>query len=319
MYIHNQMTTEPLTKTSKIFECENCHFKCCKQQDYNRHLNTRKHKNTTNNNIIDQIHNEIIKTYNCQCGKMYNHRASLFNHKKKCTYEPPKKHKLYEKDDIVDVLMKENHEFKNIIIEVVKNNAELQKQNQEFQLQMLEICKKSNTNNNNNNVNTINSHNKTFNLQFFLNEQCKDAMNLTEFIDTMELEFSDLEDVGKLGYVEGISKIMIRKLNELDVYKRPIHCSDAKREIMYVKEDDVWEKEKNSNERIRKAIKRVTHKNSGMLVPWSLANPNCMNMEHHLNDVYIRMMGQSMGGRGEFVDNENKIMKKIAKAVLIEK
>jgi hypothetical protein len=144
-------------------------------------------------------------------------------------------------------------------------------------------------------------------------------MNLTEFVDSMTLEFSDLEDVGKLGYVEGISKIMIRKLNEMDIYKRPIHCSDAKREIMYVKEHNVWEKEKNSNEHIRKAIKRVTHKNGGLLVPWSLENPNCMNLDHHLNDVYLRMMGQSMGGSGEFVDNENKIMKKIAKAVFIDK
>jgi hypothetical protein len=195
-------------------------------------------------------------------------------------------------------------------MELVKNNGDLQKQ-------MLEVCKNTNTTIINNSQN--NSHNKTFNLQFFLNEQCKDAMNLTEFVDSMELEFSDLEDVGKLGYVEGISKIMIRKLNELDIYKRPIHCSDAKREIMYVKEDNVWEKEKNTNDHIRKAIKRVTHKNSGMLVPWSLENPNCMKYDHHLNDVYIRMMGQSMGGSGEFVDNENKIMKKIAKAVFIDK
>ena len=318
------MTTDSQTISPKKFICSFCSISCAKNTEWVRHINTRKHKVNQNGEKVDK-NGEKSTLIVCKCGKKYKDRSGLWRHEKKCDYkpepepEPPKKHKLYEKDDIVDVLMKENHEFKNIIIEVVKNNAELQKQNQEFQLQMLEICKKSNTNNNNNNVNTINSHNKTFNLQFFLNEQCKDAMNLTEFIDTMELEFSDLEDVGKLGYVEGISKIMIRKLNELDVYKRPIHCSDAKREIMYVKEDDVWEKEKNSNERIRKAIKRVTHKNSGMLVPWSLANPNCMNMEHHLNDVYIRMMGQSMGGRGEFVDNENKIMKKIAKAVLIEK
>ena len=318
------MTTDSQTISPKKFICSFCSISCAKNTEWVRHINTRKHKVNQNGEKVDK-NGEKSTLIVCKCGKKYKDRSGLWRHEKKCDYkpepepEPPKKHKLYEKDDIVDVLMKENHEFKNIIIEVVKNNAELQKQNQEFQLQMLEICKKSNTNNNNNNINTINSHNKTFNLQFFLNEQCKDAMNLTEFIDTMELEFSDLEDVGKLGYVEGISKIMIRKLNELDVYKRPIHCSDAKREIMYVKEDDVWEKEKNSNERIRKAIKRVTHKNSGMLVPWSLANPNCMNMEHHLNDVYIRMMGQSMGGRGEFVDNENKIMKKIAKAVLIEK
>jgi len=304
----NENTIKPYTtkKTSTEYICEHCDFKCSKQQDYNRHLITRKHKNTTNYNIAED--NEIIKTYDCECGKIYNHRASLFNHKKKCIYEPPKKPKLYEKDNLVDVLIKENQEFKTIILELVKNNGDLQKQ-------MMEVCKKG--------TNTViknnNNNNKTFNLQFFLNEQCKDAMNLTDFVDSMTLEFSDLEDVGKLGYVEGISKIMIRKLNELDIYKRPIHCSDSKREIMYVKHENVWEKEKNSNQHIRKAIKRVTHKNGGLLVPWSLENPNCMNLDHHLNDVYLRMMGQSMGGSGEFFDNENKIMKKIAKAVFIDK
>jgi hypothetical protein len=300
-------------KLSKRFVCEVCDYKCSKKGDYNKHLTTGKHNKLINVNhvLIDKPSSFICKI----CSKEYKSNVGLWKHKKICTYEPPKKHKLYEKDNIVDVLMKENHEFKNIIIEVVKNNAELQKQNHEFQLKMMEMCKKGN----NTVIKNNNNNNKTFNLQFFLNEQCKDAMNLTDFVDSMELEFSDLEDVGKLGYVEGISKIMIRKLNEMDIYKRPIHCSDAKREIMYVKEDNVWEKEKNSNQHIRKAIKRVTHKNGGLLVPWSLENPNCMNLDHHLNDVYLRMMGQSMGGSGEFVDNENKIMKKIAKAVFIDK
>ena len=140
-----------------------------------------------------------------------------------------------------------------------------------------------------------------------------------DFVDSMTLELSDLEDVGKLGYVEGISNIIIRKLNELDVYNRPIHCSDAKREIMYVRDDNIWEKENSTYDRLRKAIKRVTYKNSSLLVPWSQKYPACMNNQHHLNDVYVQLMGQAMGGKEEFVDSENKIMKKIAKAVLIDK
>jgi hypothetical protein len=307
------MTTEPTIKNTHPFICETCDFKCSKQCDYTRHINTSKHKNTTKYNKPSK---EDIKMYSCQCGKLYNHRASLFNHKKKCNFEiKPIVHKLYEKEDIVDVLMKEHYDFKNIIIEVVKKNAELQKQNQEFQQQMMELCKKGNTTINN----TNNSHNKTFNLQVFLNEQCKDAMNIMDFVDSMTLEFSDLEDVGKLGYVEGISNIIIRKLNEMDIYKRPIHCSDGKREIMYVRDDNVWEKENNTYDKIRKAIKRVTFKNSSMLVPWSKEHPQCMNNQHHLNDVYIKMIGQSMGGKETFDDSENKIMKKIAKAVLIDK
>ena len=278
------------TENTKKFSCINCDFKCCKKSYWERHIITRKHLKLTQ--INDGVTNEK-NDYRCSvCSKLYKSRVGLWKHRKNCK-------EISEENDVKSLT--------NLVLELVKSNSELQKQ-------MMEVCKTSNLSITNNN-----SHNKTFNLQVFLNEQCKDAMNLMDFVDSMTLEFSDLEDVGKLGYVEGISNIIIRKLNELDVYKRPIHCSDAKREIMYVKEDNVWEKEKNTNDHIRKAIKRVTHKNSGMLVPWSLENPNCMKYDHHLNDVYIRMMGQSMGGSGEFVDNENKIMKKIAKAVLIEK
>jgi L-lactate utilization protein LutC len=305
----NEQIAPNAKKNTPNFTCEKCHFICCKNSDFNRHLMTAKHLKA--NDATVGAANQHLCPF---CKNIFKHPSSLSRHKKKCeilnTNEIKIKPKLYEKDNIVDVLMKENQEYKDMMLEMMKSNNNLQKQ-------VLELCKNSNSHNTV--ISNSNNNNKTFNMQFFLNEKCKDAMNLTEFVDSMQLEFSDLEDVGKLGYVEGISKIMIRKLNELDIYKRPIHCSDAKREIMYVKEDNVWEKEKNTNDHIRKAIKRVTHKNSGMLVPWSLANPNCMKYDHHLNDVYIRMMGQSMGGSGEFVDNENKIMKKIAKAVLIDK
>jgi hypothetical protein len=302
------MTTKCQQKSATVLYCEKCDFKCSKQSNYDKHLTTRKHKNTTNYNIELS---KKEKVYDCECGKSYNHRASLFNHKKNCTYEPEpvKKHKLYEKEDIMAVLVKENTDFKNIIMDLVKSNTE-------FQKQMLEACKPGNTTINNG---YSNSHNKTFNMQVFLNEQCKDAMNIMDFVNSMTLEFSDLEDVGKLGYVEGISNIIIKKLNELDVFKRPIHCSDAKREIMYVKDDNVWEKENSTYDKLRKAIKHVTKKNGDLMLPWSQENPLCMNTAHPLNDTYIQIMGQSMGGKEAFVDSENKIMKKIAKAVLIDK
>jgi hypothetical protein len=295
------MDAKSCEKVAKNYGCEVCDYVTSRKSSMNKHLLTSKHINRTKLTIFE--HPSCNKqNFKCKkCAKLYKVRNSLWYHEQKCVLKETSE-TILEKN--------ENVTISNIVMELIKSNTELQKQ-------MMEVCKKGNNTvikNNNNN-----SHNKTFNLQFFLNEQCKDAMNLTEFIDTMTLEFSDLEDVGKLGYVEGISKIMIRKLNELDIYKRPIHCSDSKREIMYVKEHNVWEKEKNSNEHIRKAIKRVTHKNGGLLVPWSLENPNCMNLDHHLNDIYLRMMGQSMGGSGEFVDNENKIMKKIAKAVFIDK
>jgi hypothetical protein len=324
-YIHNntnkhqkrekETKMNPLIlKNPKKFNCEKCYYNTSYKKDFDKHQLTAKHLKTLAGDKPGDTGDKNIVILKCTiCNKKYNSRNGLWKHSKICKGE-----NIIVKDKLPSNNDESINFFTNLVLEVVKNNAELQKQNQEFQKQMMELYKTTNTSINNAN-NTNHSHNKTFNLQFFLNEQCKDAMNLTDFVDSMTLEFSDLEDVGKLGYVEGISKIMIRKLNELDIYKRPIHCSDAKREIMYVKEHNVWEKEKNSNQHIRKAIKRVTHKNGGLLVPWSLENPNCMNLDHHLNDVYLRMMGQSMGGSGEFVDNENKIMKKIAKAVFIDK
>jgi len=310
------MITNVAAENAPKFSCENCDFKCSKPSNYEKHLATRKHQINYNN--LQKKEEKMPKKYVCICGKEYIHRQGLHTHKKKCDYKPEplpeKKHKLYEKEDIMDVLMKENLDFKNIIIEVVKNNSELQKQNQEFQKQILEVCKNNNTTNIQNNNNS-----KTFNLQVFLNETCKDAMNIMDFVNSMTLELSDLEDVGNLGYVEGISKIIIRKLNELDVHKRPIHCSDAKREIMYVRDDNVWAKENSTYDKLRKAIKHVSHKNSCLLGPWSKAYPECMNNQHRLNDVYVNLIGQAMGGRAEFVDSENKIMKKIAKSVLIDK
>jgi len=285
------MLTELSPKLAKKFHCDLCDYKCSKESDYNKHLATRKHTKASNSLQNSPI-NSPNKIYNCvNCDKKYIFRQSLYNHKKMCKKETPE-------DD--------PKALSTIVIELIKSNADLQKQ-------MMELCKNSNSHN------TNHSYNKTFNLQVFLNEKCKDAMNLKDFIDSMTLELSDLEEVGTLGYVEGISNIIIRKLGELDIYKRPIHCSDAKREIMFVKDDNIWGKENATNDKLRLAIKYVTYKNSSLLVPWSQKHPNCMNIQHHLNDVYVKMISQAMGGKEEFVDSENKIMKRIAKAVLIDK
>ena len=181
---------------------------------------------------------------------------------------------------------------------------------------MFDVCKNSNINSNN----TINSHNKTFNLQVFLNEQCKDAMNIMDFVNTFQLQFSDFEKIGEVGYVEGISNIIIDKLSEMDIYKRPIHCSDAKREIMYVKDKDVWAKENATNSKIRLAIKYISKKNSDMVRPWLTKHPGALYSDHHLSDAYQMMIIESMGGNsGTLEQCENKIIRKISKMVLIDK
>ena len=220
-------------------------------------------------------------------------------------------HSLNQQDYVSILAITKNKKF----LLVKQYRPAIEKKTIELQEKMIEVCK--NSKNSNTTINNNNS--KTFNMQVFLNEQCKDAMNIMDFVNSMTLEFSDLESVGKLGYVEGISGIIIKKLNEMDIYKRPIHCSDAKREIMFVKDDNVWEKENSTYDKLRKAIKYVTKKNSDMLIPWSKKYPACMNTSHPLNDTYIKLMGQAMGGKEEFVDSENKIMKKIAKSVLINK
>ena len=208
-------------------------------------------------------------------------------------------------------MIKENSDFKiliqTILVDIVKSNNDVQKQ-------VLDVCKNSNTITNNNN-----SHNKTFNLQVFLNETCKDAMNLMDFVKSVNLQLSDLENVTKLGYVDGITGIIMKKLNEMDVHKRPIHCSDAKREILYVREDDIWLKEDDNHTHLRKAIKGISKKNRLLLSEWSESHPDSNDIHSPMNLEYMLMIVQAMGGKGELVDNENKIMKKIMKNVIIEK
>jgi hypothetical protein len=206
-----------------------------------------------------------------------------------------------------------NHEnniqkLTNLVIEVVKNNNE-------FQKQMFDMCKniQSNVITNCNNTN-----NNTFNLQVFLNEYCKDAMNITEFVDSFNLEVSDLENVGRVGYIEGMSNIIINKIKELDVNKRPIHCSDIKREIFYIKDDDKWEREDEHNTKFRKVIKRVSGKNIGMLNAWKEIHPECLDSDSVYNDIYMKLIISAMGAN-DIEGNETKIMKKVAKHVVIDK
>ena len=315
-----------MPKNAEKFFCEKCDFKCSKQSNYDKHLLTLKHTKAKNANKIEDIN------YPCEvCSHIFKHASSLSRHKKKCNTNELIINEMSDKvdDNLITIILKENTDFKNLVLQVVKNNSDLlqqnqeyQKQNQEYQKQntdlqkqMLEVCQKIHPSTINNN-----SHNKTFNLNFFLNEQCKDAMNIMDFVNTFQLEFSDLERIGEVGYVEGISNIVISKLNEMDVYKRPIHCSDAKREIMYVKDKDVWAKENATNDKIRLALKHITKKNSDMIRPWANAHPGVLNSDHRLNDKYQEMIIEAMGGNsGTIKECETKIIKKISKMVLIDK
>ena len=316
-----------MPKNAEKFFCEPCDFKCSKQSNYDKHLLTLKHDKAKNGNIVDN------NNFTCEmCNNKFKHASSLSRHKKNCNNieliinEIPNK----VENNLINIILKENTDFKNLVLQVVKNNSELLQQNQEYQKQnqeiqkqnsdlqkqMIDVCQKIQPTT----INNTNSHNKTFNLQFFLNEQCKDAMNIMEFVNTFQLQFSDFERIGEVGYVEGISKIIIDKLNGMDIYKRPIHCSDAKREIMYVKDKDVWEKENPTNSKIRLAVRHISKKNSDMVRPWLIKHPGALYSDHHLSDAYQMMIIESMGGNsGTLEQCENKIIKKISKMVLIDK
>jgi hypothetical protein len=295
-------------KNAKLFICEPCDFKCCKQSNLDKHYLTLKHKK---NDIELQENAKNADIIICECGKEYKFRQGLWKHKKKCIQ---KEVNLEERGKITDI---GNNITPELIIEIIKQNQELQKQNNELQKQMMEVIK----NGTNNIINNTNSNNKTkFNLNFFLNETCKDAMNITDFVSSIKLQLTDLENVGKNGYINGISNIIVKNLNALELTKRPVHCSDLKREIMYVKDENKWEKEK-EKEKLAKAINKVSYKNVLQIPAWQKEHPGCEYSHSKENDKYLHMVHESMGAstEEEKKENINKIITKIAKEVVIEK
>jgi hypothetical protein len=287
------------------FYCELCDFKCCKIDKWKKHIDTNKHK------ILTQADE---KRYDCICGKKYKHRQSLFKHKNLCLNadEETKKNinESLVENDIKDSEVKDqnNLDTKELIIQLLKQNQELQKT-------LIEISKDK--------CNIINNtyENKTFNLNFFLNETCKDAVNISEFVDSITIQLTDLEETGRLGYVEGITRIINKHLNKLDKYKRPIHCSDLKREVLYIKNNNEWEKEEPEKPILKKAIKAVANKNIQQIMEWKNENINCSDSDSNKNDLYLKILSNSMSGSTseEQTKNYEKIISNVVKKVGIDK
>ena len=288
-----------LPNSAPKFYCEICDYKTCKKSSFDDHLISAKHKKSMVGN--DFLPNSAPKYICPNCFKEYKDNSGLWRHKKKCIINKNEDNNLLnESEDLIKYLMKENSEFKQMLMEQNK--------------QMIELAKKAGNNNN------TNSHNKTFNLQFFLNETCKDAMNIMDFVDSIKLQLSDLENVGKLGYVEGISNIITTNLKALDVTQRPVHCTDKKREVLYIKDDDKWEKEDEEKKKIRKAIKRVASKNQRLLPQFKEVHPDCNKASSLYSDQYNKIIIESCGGSGDNdLEKEDKIIKNIAKNVTIDK
>jgi hypothetical protein len=299
-------------------QCIQCDFKCSKNIDWKRHILTLKHKNRTLLNNLEQItpENADLLGFTCKkCNKGYKARNSLWYHEKKCTAT---NNLVVVNDSVVnDSVVNDSVNKDQLILMLIKQNSELIKETSEFKNIMLEVIKNGT---HNNSITQTNSHNKTFNLQFFLNETCKDAMNIMDFVDSIKLQLCDLENVGKLGFVDGISKIIVQNLNSLDENMRPVHCIDTKREVMYVKDDNKWEKENEDKQKLRKVIKHVTHKNSKLFKEFKTKYPGCEKSDSKYSDKYDKLIIEAMGGKGDNdLEKEDKIIKNIAKKVTIEK
>jgi hypothetical protein len=293
---------QKLQESCNEYNCDICQYKTNRKSSYEKHLGTLKHLNSTESTEKLQKLQNSCKQFIClNCNANFKERTGLWKHTKICNLNNDKKDN--DEGTLVKYLMNENKELKNMIIEVCK------------QIQPTNVNTIGNTN-----ANNSYNNNKTFNLQVFLNETCKDAMNIKEFVDSVQLELSDLEKVGKSGYIEGISSIIIKNLNALEVEKRPIHCTDNKREVIYVKDENKWEKEEDNNPKLRKMIKAIAHKNICMFKKFREKYPDCDRGESKKSSVFNTIVYESMGGKGDDeAAKDTKIIHKISKHVGIDK
>jgi hypothetical protein len=290
----------PNNFTSKLhpkYCCEPCDFKCSKLGDWNRHIHTNKHCCLINpNNFTSK---NTLKTFSCPCGKIYKHLSSLCAHKKKC--EKKDNSNEFNKDNLIHLLVTQNAEMMSILKNGIINNTT------------------NNTNNSHNTTNNVDA--KTFNLNFFLNETCKDAMNISEFVSSIKLNLEDLENTGRHGYIQGISNIILKNLNRVEQNFRPIHCSDSKREVFYIKENNEWQKEYDEKPILTKAIKVIANENIKQIKLWRDKHPDCVQSDSKKNNLYLKIVSNSMNGltEEEGIKNIDKIISNVAKEVTIDK
>jgi len=316
------MTKCKIPINPSLFCCEICDYNTGSKKDYNKHLSTLKHKILTNPNEKIPIN---PKSYICNCGKEYKHSSSLSGHKKKCLFEEEKEEEKEEEEidykDVILTLLKQNKELQNTLINqqqeyqntLINQQQVAQNQQHELQKTIKEIIPKIGNNN------TTTNNNNQFNLQMFLNEDCKDALNIKDFVNSLQLSIKDLTDTGKLGYVDGISRIFVNALNDMDVTERPIHCTDIKRETVYIKDADKWEKEESNNPKLKKTIRAIENKNLRMIPKWQEENPESRIMDTRQADELMVISINALGGNEEKEKLEKKIVKNVLKEIRIDK
>ena len=291
--------------------CKTCDFKCFKKSNYEKHLLTNKH-NTTN---TTKIQPKNAGKYICDCGKEYRYRGSLHNHKKTCDYKKDDENiELEHTNEVIDlkdhIITKEDDT--NLVVKLMKQNSELMEVIKDQNETMKEMIPKIGNNNNN-----TNNTNNNFNLQVFLNEDCKDALNIMDFISSLQIQLKDLEATGKMGFAESTTNLLIEGLKGLDITKRPIHCSDLKRETLYIKDNDVWEKETDNKEKMTRAVKYLQKESFGVIPDWVRKHPGCARGDNQHNDEYMEIVGNTAGV--DKIKDVNKISKKVAKEVTLNK
>jgi len=298
------------TEKTRAWECEYCCFKTDNKKDFGRHLLTGKHLINVGGykKDISKSPQTINADNICDCGKKYKHSSGLWRHKKVCNYKQIVQKEDFSKNDLIKHLLLQNQQL-------IFENKEFKELIMDQSNKMLELATKpSSTTINNNNCN-----NKQFNLNLFLNEKCKNAMNMTDFVNSLQIMDNDFEDIGKLGYVQGISNIFIKGLKGLDETIRPLHCSDIKRETLYIKDNDTWNKDEN-NQKIIEAINGVSHKNVKYIPIWRDANPEALDGTTKKNEQYMRIVNQVMSSVAPDDQNGfNKIIRNVANRVIIDK
>ena len=291
------MMTNLVPKSSNKFHCEMCDYTTSRKSQYDRHLSTSKHKMVTNG------YNEPSECFECECGNSYKHRQGLSRHKKTCTFINEENetnnggNSGVNNEKLVEKLLEDNAEMRNLIKEI--------------------IPKIGNTNTNTNCHNTTNK----FNMQIFLNETCKDAVPLLDFINNLKLSVEDLDNTGKEGLVKGLTDIITKGLNDLDVTKRPIHCSDIKRETLYIKEEDKWIKDDKDKSMVSHAIGKVKRDADSFFPKWLEQHPECWKEESPYHEQYMTMVTNRFGkGEENFQEkNTKKVIKNIAREVIVDK
>lgn len=290
------------TQVKYKFNCEPCKFYTNNNYDFKRHQGTKKHEKAiqlTRNSTIIQDEELFV----CECGRFYKERTGLWRHKKKCN--------TVENQLIVTEEEEQDEEElneKEMVLKLIKQNGELQKQ-------IINMSKETKQ------VTNITNQTNHFNLNIFLNDHCKNAVNLIDFINSLEVSTRDLEQTGKLGYVEGLSSIFVKALKDMDVTERPIHCTDIKRETVYVKDQDKWEIEDKDKSRLKNTIKALEDKNMSSMIDWQMENPRFQLMDTKENSDYIQISLNSLGStsEAEASKQQDKIIKNVLKEVVIEK